>query len=55
MYKSEHVLRLLVDHSPAAIALFDREMRYMFASRRYLLDFNLGDKDADFVADYLKL
>ena len=45
MYKSEHVLRLLVDHSPAAIALFDREMRYMFASRRYLHDFNLDGQD----------
>jgi len=45
MYKSEHVLRLLVGHSPAAIALFDSEMRYMFASRRYLIDFNLDGQD----------
>jgi PAS domain S-box-containing protein len=45
MYKSEHVLQLLVDHSPAAIAVFDLEMKYMFASERYAQDFNLGVQD----------
>lgn len=42
--KSERILRLFVEHSPAAIAMFDREMRYMVASHRYRLDYNLGEQ-----------
>lgn len=43
--KSEHVLRLFVEHSPASIAMFDRDMKYIVASRRYLKDYRLGDQD----------
>ena len=33
---SEAQLRLLLDHTPAALALFDREMRYIAVNRRWL-------------------
>jgi len=43
--RSEHVLRLFVEHSPASIAMFDREMKYIVFSRRYLIDYGLGEQD----------
>ncbi len=45
LQRGEHVLRLFVEHSPAAIAMFDREMKYIVASRRYLFDYELGNQD----------
>ena len=43
--QNEHVLRLFVEHSPASIAMLDRGLRYIVASRRYLVDYRLGDQD----------
>ncbi len=40
--ESRNRLRLLVEFAPAAIAMLDRDMRYIAASRRYLLDYRLA-------------
>lgn len=42
---SRNVLRLFVDHSPVALAMFDREMRYLDASPRWIRDYGLTGID----------
>ncbi|MCL4273000.1 MAG: PAS domain S-box protein [Anaerolineales bacterium] len=43
--RNEEILRLFVQHSPAAIAMMDRDMKYIIASERYRKDYKLGEQE----------
>ncbi|MCL1473414.1 PAS domain-containing sensor histidine kinase [Argonema antarcticum] len=47
MYSPDNpeLLHLFLEHIPSAVAMCDRNMRYLFASRRWLTDFGLSDRD----------
>lgn len=40
--ENERNLKLFVEHSPASIAMFDNQMRYLVVSHRFVTDYNLG-------------
>lgn len=42
---NERVLKLFVEYSPAAIAMFDLNMKYLAVSRRFRADYRLGDRE----------
>jgi PAS domain S-box-containing protein len=46
------LLRLFVQHTPAAVAMLDRDMRYLLVSGRWMEDFGLGARDASWRERY---
>lgn len=42
---NQRILELFVEHAPAAIAMFDTQMRYILVSKRFRIDNNLDDID----------
>ncbi|GAB6194650.1 MASE3 domain-containing protein [Desulfocastanea catecholica] len=52
LFESEQQLRLFIEHAPAALAMFDRNMCYQSVSRRWLNDYGLGDRDLTGISIY---
>lgn len=55
--EGEERFRLFIEHVPTAIAMFDRDMRYLGASRRWMEDYGLngdilGRSHYDLIADF---
>ncbi|MBI4294256.1 MAG: PAS domain S-box protein [Betaproteobacteria bacterium] len=49
---SEERLWVFIDNAPVALAMFDREMRYMSASRRWISDYGMGRRDVRGLSQY---
>ena len=52
MSRTEPSLGLFIDTAPAAVAMFDRDMRYLHASNGWRNDFGLGTRDLRGLSHY---
>ncbi|MDK2830486.1 MAG: hypothetical protein PWQ75_238 [Methanolobus sp.] len=52
LLESEEKLKLFIEHAPASLAMFDRDMRYISVSRRWRNDFSLNDREIIGISHY---
>lgn len=45
LYKKQSELKAFVENTPAAIAMFDKNMRYIAATKRWCQDYSIAEKD----------
>jgi PAS domain S-box-containing protein len=45
LHESREQLKLFIEHAPASLAMFDREMRYLAVSLRWLTEYGIGDRN----------
>ena len=52
LQENQQLLHTMIENTPAAVAMFDTEMRYMAYSRRWLTDYRLGNRDLKGLGHY---
>lgn len=52
LLESENKLSLFIEHAPASLAMFDREMRYIAYSNRWLEDYKLAGRKLNGICHY---
>jgi len=52
LLEKQKLLQTMIEETPAAVAMFDTQMRYLACSRRWLADYRLGDRDLKGLGHY---
>ncbi len=45
LHESQERFRMFLEHTPAAVAMFDKSMRYLLVSHRYTRDFGIANRE----------
>jgi PAS domain S-box-containing protein len=52
LQENQQLLHTMIENTPAAVAMFDTDMRYMAYSRRWLADYRLGNRELKGLGHY---